>query len=378
MNTSATKVQLTTAPADSARARFREERVRHWDRLAVRMDTWQGLGGYYHQRLAEVYRFLISPGQRVLEIGCGRGDLLAALSPAYGMGIDFSPGMIARARTRYPELSFQLADSHDLVLDEQFDVIILSDLINDLRDVQDTLERLRPLTHDRTRIILNFYSRLWELPLALATRLRLAGANLYQNWLAPDDVVNLLNLADFEVIRQWQEILCPLRIPLLTRLCNRVLARLWPIRELALTNFIVARPRPQAAKDTPAPKVSVLVPARNEAGNIPRIFERVPEMGAGTELIFVEGHSSDNTWETIRQQIAAHPERSCLAFQQTGKGKGDAVRLGFSKATGDILMILDADMTVPPEDLPRFYEALHSGKGEFINGVRLVYPMEKE
>ena len=122
--------------------------------------------------------------------------------------------------------------------------------------------------------------------------------------------------------------------------------------------------------------MSVVVAARNEAGNIAQIFDRVPDMGAGTELIFVEGNSSDDTWGAIEREIARRPAVNAHLFKQPGKGKGDAVRTGFREATGDVLMILDADMTVPPEDLPRFYEAWRSGKGEFVNGVRLVYPME--
>ena len=124
--------------------------------------------------------------------------------------------------------------------------------------------------------------------------------------------------------------------------------------------------------------VSVVVPARNESGNIAAIFERTPEMGCGTELVFVEGHSTDDTFATIESEMARHPERPSQLLRQLGKGKGDAVRLGFSKARGDVLMILDADLTVAPEDLPRFLDALQSGKGEFINGVRLVYPMHKQ
>jgi glycosyltransferase involved in cell wall biosynthesis len=99
-------------------------------------------------------------------------------------------------------------------------------------------------------------------------------------------------------------------------------------------------------------------------------------MGAGTELIFVEGHSRDDTYATIERAIREHPERRCKLLRQTGKGKGDAVRLGFEAASGDVLMILDADLTVPPESLPRFHDALASGRGEFVNGVRLVYPMD--
>src|SRR5262249_10237602 len=199
---------------------------------------------------------------------------------------------------------------------------------------------------------------------------------LYQNWLTVEDITNLLNLADCEVIKRSQEILLPLPVPLLADLSNRFLVKLWPFKHLALTNFIVARPRPGLCARRPS--VSVIIPARNEAGNISDIFTRTPDMGEGTELVFVEGHSRDDTYATIETAIAAHPERSCQLVRQTGVGKGDAVRLGFAEARGEVLMILDADLTVAPEDLPRFYEALCSGKMEFINGVRLVYPMEKQ
>ncbi len=367
------------SPRDPAEERYRRERAAHWDAVARRRGS---LAGAYHRRLERVYRFLIPPGSRVLEIGCGEGDLLAAVQPAVGVGVDLSGEMVRRAAERHPHLRFLQADAHALEdlggisQEEAFDYIILSDLINDAWDVQRLLRRLAPLTGRRTRLILNFYSRLWELPLALAQRLGLARPVLYQNWLTVPDVRNLLRLAGFQTIRHWPEVLLPLPIPLLAGLCNRFLVRLWPFRHLALSNFLVARPAPRPLPAEPV--VSVIVPARNEEGNIPNIFARTPEMGAGTEILFVEGHSRDGTWEAIQREIAAHPERRARAFQQTGKGKGDAVRLGFAEAAGDVLMILDADLTVPPEDLPRFYEVIRSGQGEFVNGVRLVYPMEKE
>jgi glycosyltransferase involved in cell wall biosynthesis len=208
----------------------------------------------------------------------------------------------------------------------------------------------------------------------------LANPMISQNWLTIEDVYNILYLAGFEPIRNWQEILFPLRLPIVDRLCNSYLARLFPFRLGALTNFVIARPAPSSAsaKPTAAPQVSVVVPARNEAGNIAEIFRRVPEMGSGTELIFVDGNSSDDTYGTIERAIADNPDRKSKLLKQDGKGKGDAVRKGFLASQGEILMILDADLTMPPEDLPRFYEALSSGKGEFINGARLVYPMEQE
>lgn len=362
-----------TSPFDEAGKRYQQTRMAHWDGVAKKRDRWNGMGGWYHKRLAEIYQFLVSPNQRILEVGCGRGELLAGLNPSRGVGIDFSSEMIARAKGRYPHLEFQHFDAHDLsALDGEFDIVIFSDTINDLWDVQRALEQVKKFCLPHTRLILNFYSHLWQLPLAIAQTLNLASPMQDQNWLTSEDVENLLRLAGFETIRHSPEILLPLP---LGGFANKYLARLWPFQGFALSNVMIARPAPQPAEK---PSVSVVVAARNEEGNIKNIFERVPQMGSKTELIFVEGHSKDKTYETIEKEITLHPRTSSLLFRQPGIGKADAIRLGFEKASGDILMILDADLTVPPEDLPRFYEAITSGKGEFINGVRLIYPMEKE
>jgi ubiquinone/menaquinone biosynthesis C-methylase UbiE len=357
---------------------YRHMRIDHWDSVAQKMDRWKGWGRSYHRRLTEVYHFLVSPGQRVLEVGCSRGDLLAALKPSVGVGVDFSSEMISRARQRHPELQFILADAHEMELDGPFDVIVCSDLIHDLWDVQGLLKQVSKLCDPSTRIILNYYSRLWELPLALASSLDLAKPVLNQNWLTVEDVTNLLRLENMEVIRHWQEVLFPLPIPLIAPFFNRFLVKIFPFNLFALTNFILARPVGPGVENESNPIVSVVIPARNEAGNIEDIFNRTPEMGAETELVFVEGHSKDDTYTAIEKAIQDHPQRPCKLVKQVGKGKGDAVRKGFTIAGGDVFMILDADLTVPPEDLPRFYDALVSDKAEFINGVRLVYPMEKK
>ena len=335
------------------------------------------LGRSYHRRLQSVYRSLIPPGGRVLEIGSGNGDLLASVQPAEGVGIDFSPAMVRHARARHPGLEFLPGDAHQVANLGTFDAVILSDLVNDVWDVQGVLEGARSCMTPRSRLVINVYSRLWEPPLTLAQHVGLARPVLGQNWLSAADVLNLLRLSGFETIRHWQEVLLPLPIPGLAALCNRVLVKLWPLNHLALTNFFIARISPQEVEAS-ALRVSVVVPARNEEGNIPAVFARTPEMGAGTELILVEGNSQDRTWDAIQAALAAHPERRARALRQSGKGKGDAVRLGFAEATGDVLMILDADLTVAPEDLPRFFEAIRTGRGEMVNGVRLVYPREEQ
>jgi hypothetical protein len=260
----------------------------------------------------------------------------------------------------------------------KFDVVILSDLINDVWDVQLLLENLKSVLHPQSRIILNLYSRLWEIPLSLAKYFGLSRPVLKQNWLTVEDMEGLFQLTDYEIIRSTKEVLFPTRFPPLNWILNRFIVRFWPFNHGAISNFIVARPLFKGNLEPEVYSVSVVVPARNEAGNIKKVFERIPDMGNTTEIVLVEGHSTDNTYQVIKETIPQYPGRKCQLLQQEGIGKADAVQLGFDHANGDVLMILDADLTVPPEDLPRFFSALISGKGELINGVRLIYPIEKE
>jgi ubiquinone/menaquinone biosynthesis C-methylase UbiE len=357
---------------------YRKLRRESWDSVARSgYPTWSR---YYHHRLEEVYRQNIPERSTVLEVGCGKGDLLAALKPSMGVGIDLSAEMIKVASTRHPHFQFIVGDVHDTDLgDQTFDFIVLSDVISDLWDLQLVLNRLQRHCRPETRLLFNFFSHLWKSPLSLARKLGAANPVLLQNWFTQHDVENLLELSGYQPLRAWGEIICPLEIPVVSDFANRFLAKIFPFRLFVLTNLLVARPM-LASPGTlvPLPSVSVIVPARNEAGHIEQLVARIPEMGGGTEIVFVEGHSTDDTYATISRVAALHPKGKFAVLQQSGQGKADAMRAGLAAARGDILMILDADITVAPEDLPRFFDALASGRGEFVSGVRLVYPMQEE
>lgn len=354
---------------------YQDERQRCWARQAA--EPSRSLGGYYHRALQNIYGHFVTDNASILEVGCGGGDLLASLNPAQGLGIDFCQSIIDQAQRAHPTLEFLCADAHELNLHGRtFDFIILSELVNDLWDVQTVLNKVKACCHPQTRIIFNFYSHLWNIPLQSARKLGLATQVLPQNWLTVHDMNNLLEIAGFQMLRSSTEILFPFEVPLLTKFCNRYLAKIWPFRHLDIANFIVARP--VFAEHKREMTVSVVVAARNESGHIDELMARIPEMGAGTEIIFVEGNSTDDTYQAIERSIANNPHKNCRLLKQPGKGKGDAVRAGFAVATGDILMILDADITVPPEDLPRFYDLIARGDAEFVNGVRLVYPMDAD
>ena len=366
---------MTTEYIKAERSKFLQTRQTFW-RQNYR-GPFRSWGGYYRKQLHTTYRHLIPERSKVLEVGCARGDLLAALKPSQGVGVDFCPEALEEARLAHPQFDFVLADAHELNLGDQvFDYIVISDLVNDLWDVQAMLGQLHSYCTSHTRLIFNFYSHLWNIPLRIAQTLGMATPNLPQNWLTRHDMANLLEISGFQPLRNWEEIVAPLKVPFVSNIANRYLAKIFPFRLFALANFMVARPLNKALPKNPT--VSVVVAARNESGHIAELMARIPEMGGGTEIIFVEGNSSDDTYQVIENSIASYPIRNCKLLKQPGKGKGDAVRAGFEVANGDILMILDADITVPPEDLPRFFELMAEGAAEFVNGVRLVYPMEDE
>jgi SAM-dependent methyltransferase len=369
---------MTREPAAFAAAELSPSATRHlqsmaafYDRAGTKMG-WAARG--YRRMLAHYYNLLIPPAASVLEVGCGGGELLALLRARTRVGVDLSENQIRRARDRVPEGRFHVQAGELLALEERFDYIIISDTVNYAADVQKMFARLQRVSHPQTRLVLNFYNTLWRPVLSLATAAGVRARQPESNWLARSDVRTFLELADWELLRTFSQFLIPVRCLGLGPLVNRWLAPL--LSHLCLTIFCVARPRP--ARGPQQWSTTIVIPARNEAGNIEAAVRRTPQVGTRTDLIFVEGHSTDGTWEEIQRVMRAYPDRNIVCLRQRGVGKGDAVRTGFAAARGDVLMILDADLTVPPEELPKFYDVLATGHAELANGVRLVYPMEQQ
>jgi SAM-dependent methyltransferase len=347
------------------------------------LDQWDNRNSFnaaYREDDRKFMRFLIPPGKRVLELGCGRGDLLAALEPAYGVGVDFGAKAIARARELYPKLHFVMGDVEDPVtlapIEGPFDYIVIADTIGMFEDIDGTLRLVHHLCAPSTRIIISYYSHLWEPVLKFAEFLRLRRKRPV-NFIATADFHNLLDLADFEVISQEQRQLIPFHWLGIGTFVNRYIAPLPGIRQLCLRTYIVGRPVLQFPERKFS--ASILIPCRNEKGNIENAILRMPRFGSAQEILFVEGNSSDGTFEECERVREAYRDSwNIKVLKQDGKGKGDAVRKGFAAATGDVLMILDADLTMPPEALPKYHAVIETGKAEFVNGTRLIYPMEQE
>jgi len=368
----------------------------HYDRLAAERDLWYQKNSYYHGTVERRLTALIPHGSSVLELGCGIGNLLSALKPSRGLGLDISAEMVRLARAKFPDLQFEVADAEAFHLDEKFDYVVASDLIGELGDITAMLECFHQVSHESTRLILTFHSPTLEAVLRTAQRAKLAMAPLRQNWVGLDTARSMLALSDLRVTFEEHALLVPIPIPLVASAANRLLSGRRAFKYFDLLNVLVA----EAVPERPMPKAlkcSVIIPCRNEIGNIDAAVERMPDLGPETEIIFVDGASTDGTKERIEKVIDRFrgqkdiklilqmPEADYAGPKDDPDaptvmlklGKGDAVRKGFEAASGDVLMILDADLTVPPEDLTRFLYPLATGKGRFVNGTRLVYPMEE-
>lgn len=353
-----------------------------YDQLGEGREEWIARSQYYYEGLRRLLRLIIPPGQRVLDIGCGNGDQLAALEPSLGVGVDLSEAMVGLASSKHAQLEVHHQAAEQLALPAHevrdgaggFDFVTMVNAVGELADVLAAFKRLQPLVRPDTRLVIIYYNHLWEPLVGPAARFGLKLNSPTQNWLSLPDLRDFLDLAGFEVVKTGARLPCPKYIPGVAEVLNGVVGRLPLLQRLGFVHYLVARPQMALPKPASEYSCTVVVPCKNEEDNVPAIPPRVPRMGTFTEIIFIDDGSTDATAARVREAAARYPDRMITLVDGPGQGKGAAVRAGLAHATGDVLMILDADMTVMPEDLPAFFEAITQNKGEFINGTRMVYP----
>jgi len=344
-------------------------------------NIWRKRYKYFHSLDARYLRFLVGDRARVLELGCGTGQLLNEVGSDESVGVDKDALVVDQAKDLHPHLSFIVGEVEDvdflmgLKAYGKFDVILLDNTLGYVTDIQKFLRSLHCLLTSSGRVISAYHSPIWEPMLKFGERRNWKKRTPALSSLNTEDIENLCELEEFEIVKREWRILSPLRLGGLGSLVNGIFGPLPGIRRLSVRHYVVARSK----KTEPFPidkGISVVVPCKNEQGNIQNLVSRIPEMGCPIEVIFVEGGSKDHTWEEILSVQESVNSIKVTALRQPGSGKADAVRHGFANARGDIFVILDADLTVRPEDLEKFVELLVSGKAEYINGTRRVYRMD--
>lgn len=342
------------------------------DAIAGTRENWVRDNAYYYGQLISSLKYIIPEGSRVLHVGCSTGFILEKLAPAYAVGVEYSEEQVAFAASKnIPNARFIHANLEDFDSGEKFDYVIVS-TVEDIVDVKSVLDRVHACCDRHTRIILINYNFLWEPLVSLAEKLRLKIPQDLRSWVSPKDINDFLRMANFEAVCMKKIILLPFHIPLISYVLNRFVVRLPFFRLFNMMNLTVAKANLPSTGDY---SVSVVIPCRNEAGNIEDAVRRVPKLGRHTEIIFGDDKSTDGTADKVLEMIKKYPDKDIKLVPGPGVCKADNVWSCFERASGDILMILDADLTVIPEELPYFYEAIALGYGEYINGSRLVYPM---
>lgn len=340
-----------------------------------RYEYWLKRNWYYHDYMAKFYQFVIPQHMKVLQVGCKNGFLLNAVNPCFAVGIDSELEYINEAQEKYPEYQFFCTNIEEFGLEETFDYIIISSTVMEVYDIQSLFEHVQRFCTSGTRIVIDSYSHLWEPILWLLQKWGMRRPTELKNWISKADLKSFLELAHFDTVTDGNQLLFPVYIPFISSWLNAWIALVPFINNLCLNQWVIARPKTGLQPQRPL-RVSIVIPCKNERGNIEDAVLRCPAMGEWTELLFVDGHSQDGTLAEIQRVAEKYPEKRIRYYVQPNSGKGDAVRFGFDKAEGDILMIQDADLTAPPEELPKFFNALVNGHGEFINGSRLIYGME--
>lgn len=340
---------------------------------AAQAVTWRAKNRYYYQWIARLLRFVLPPGQRVVEVGCGLGDLLAAVEPAVGVGIDFSPAMVALASRRHPQpaLRFVCSDiGHDVGLRETFDAVIVSDLLGYLDDIQIALEHIRVLCHDRSRLMVTQYNRLWEPILHLGARLGLNQPKPLHNWLSAPEVMQLLALAGFDVVSRGSTFLCPKRLWGIGDGINRTMARLPLLRRFCLIQYFIARPT--VAMPIRRYSVTVIVPVSQPPVALQSLVERLPTLGSLTEIILAVPADRANWRAVAAAAVAPLSGRRAIRVVPFAPEAGWWASTG--QATGQLLLVLPADGSLDPGVLQKFYRVIAEANADVVVGSRLVYP----
>jgi len=356
---------------------------RFFNSSKLKRDDWLKKARIFHKEDMNFLKEIIPEGSNILELGCGNGHLLASLKPKYGLGIDFSKRLISEAKKNHPKISFLEEDIENIsskdIVKRKFDFVIICDTIGFLEDVEETLQKLHTFFDENTRLIVSYYSPLWMPLLNIAEIFRLKMSSINSTLLTPSDISNFLQGAQFETVRVERKVLIPFNLFGLERIINRFFAPLPLISNICLRHYNISRSL-KSLNYTKKKSASIIIPCKNEQGNIIAAIQRLPKFTDKMEVIFVEGNSSDGTWKEINGLIKKNNIKksgfSIKAFKQPGKGKADAVFYAFEKASNDILFILDGDLTVAPESLKKFWNKIASGEAEYINGSRLVYPMD--
>ena len=350
--------------------------TKYFDYISQDYPKWHDKNKYYYDNIKGLVKNHVDPSCKILEIGCGTGEILNSCNPKQGVGIDISPEMIKIAKERHPEHTFICSSIEDFQCDHTFDFIILTDVLVYVYDILEVFNAIHRISHPGTKIIVTTLNPWWEPIVFLTKKIKAHIPEGPHNFIEKAHISNIVKTMNFNVNCSGYLLLAPFNIPIISSIFNSFGVRLLGLKKLSSVQYLIIQPTPKN-DITLNYGCSVIIPCYNEEGNIENGIRRMPSMGKYTEIIVVNDGSTDNTASIVNNLKNEFPNLKLIDYKDN-KGKGHAVDAGFSAATQEIIMILDADLSVAPEELPRFFDPLNKGQCQFVNGSRLVYPMENK
>lgn len=331
---------------------------------------------FYHERKREYVRFIIPPGESVLVLGCEDGELLAALQPSRGVGIDASSAYRDLARERFPEHEYLESLAAISSTRQTFEYVVIDDIAGESDDLFSLLQGIARLCTPTSRLVIVQHNYLWGPVFRLAEWLGIKRRERDQFWLSIGDLRVFLDGAGFETINVTPKMFCPVRLLGLGPAINWVAGLVPFVHRLASMEILIAR-RVLHDRHPERKTASIILTVRDELGNIEPMVRQIPDVGAGTEIIFVEGHSTDGTRAEVERVAKQYPGKNVRLLVQDGIGQGDAIHKGFSEASGDVIILLEADQTSPAEDVLKAFDIVAGGRADYVNGSRFIYPRGK-
>ncbi|MCB0469013.1 MAG: methyltransferase domain-containing protein, partial [Aequorivita sp.] len=194
----------------------RQQLKDYFNKTATTRISYRKSKRYYWESITDYINFFIHEESSILEIGCSTGELLNKINGREKTGIDFSEKMIDEAKNQFSEIEFVCMPAEEISLTKQYDVIILSNLIGYLVDIQSVFEELHKVCSRETKIIVTYYNIFWEPFIKFAEFVGIKKKGPKQSWISRTDLANLLYLAGFETYKQNSSMLFPFYVPLIS------------------------------------------------------------------------------------------------------------------------------------------------------------------
>jgi GT2 family glycosyltransferase/predicted small secreted protein len=353
---------------------YKEEIKNHFNTISADYDYWKSRNYYYYSLIKEFFKKNIPAGSSVVEFGCATGDILAACNPKRGLGLDVSSNIIEVAKTKYPCYEFKVVDVEKFSTTEKFDYVIMSDLLDHLSDIAAAIENANNLLSAEGKLVITTINPLWNPVFGLLERLRLKMPEGPHCFIPNSFIKFFCQLKGFKNISIGATVFIPKKIPFFSDSLNKIIPAMPLINRLCWVQTLIAQKGEVSKKEL---SYSIIIPTYNEEKNIEDCIKRIPKLEKDYEILVVDDGSRDNTPRILEKIQKINPNLRSIRLS-SNNGKAYAVEEGIRHAQKDIIVILDADMSVAPEDLTLFIEPIERGLADFVNGTRLIYNMEKK